>query len=134
MNRQLKSAYEAACDAYANEFCKRHQFPTIDDNDYTYWVAQDHGSILAIGDSYFVDMATIRTDIDEDAPVEEFAKWYEHDLSCHDLNLPTLNFHSWLHGAPRVTQEKIEYLRSLKEKFERVCEVERNKVTNKSHE
>lgn len=127
MNRQIKSAYEAACDAYANEFCKKHGFCTLDEGKDTYWVAEDRGGTLAIGDSYFIDMATVRTDIDEGAEEGEFAKWYAHDLDCHDLGLPTLNFHSWVHGAPRTPRETIDRLRQLRSEFDRVCAEERAK-------
>ena len=57
MNRKtLKQNYENACIAYIQAFCDKHGY----DCDYT------DIDLICIGD-LFVDMVTIRTDIDMDA-------------------------------------------------------------------
>ena len=113
---QLKQNYEKAVNGYLYLFCKKHEFDYEDAKDS--WVANDVGGIVFCAD-YFVDMETIRADIDTDAPEEEFLKWYDY---CTDLRMlgdsRTPNFKSWLMGFPRKTPEEIEALKSMQRRID----------------
>lgn len=104
----LHRNYAEACNAYLQAFCSKHGFDYGD----TFWVANQPGAIAQIAD-YSVDMTVITTSIDEDAPADEFFRWYDYTLEALDLHLTAPNFHSWLHGCPRAPQEKIEKLRKM---------------------
>ncbi len=108
----LRHDFEAACNAYLKEFCRKHEYDYEDAK--KCWVAEDTGGITMIGD-LFVNLTDIRTDIDRDAPVDEFLKWYDHTktlrfLSTDNYQLPQINYKAWLRGAPRLTDESLAYL------------------------
>jgi len=84
---QLQKNYENACNAYLKAFCLKHDFYL----DNCFWVADQVGTICAIGDS-FVDMETIRIDIDRDAPINEWMKWYDYSLRLGMLDAPCPNY------------------------------------------
>lgn len=61
---------------------------------------------------------TIRTDIDMDAPEEEFLKWYDYITEVGFYNLPTMNYEHWLKGAPRIPQESIDNIKARKQELD----------------
>lgn len=113
MDKQLlKQNYEKACNDYLRAFCKKHGF------DSSYWIADEVGGIADCNGYYSVDLKTIRTDIDEDAKEEEFAKWYEYIVKASSLDVNTPNFHQWIHCCPRCSEDQLEELRKKREDFE----------------
>lgn len=52
----------------------------------------------------------IRTDIDRDAPEDEFLKWYDYDMSIRMAGGHSMNYQSWLSGAPRKSESEIAWL------------------------
>jgi hypothetical protein len=104
--------YRAACDGYLREFCRRHDMDFAN----AYWVADKHGETAGIND-YFVDMATIVTDVDGDVPDEYFFKWYDYYINMHEQGEEYVpNYENWLKmGCPcksaeemaKITKEKI---------------------------
>lgn len=101
----LSIEFEAACNNYVREFIKKHEFDTCD----AYWVGDDVGGIFAISD-YFFDMDTIRIDIDENPDESELLEWYDYRLDAMDYGLITPNYHSWIHGCPRLSSEEMEIM------------------------
>lgn len=106
----LKQAYEKAVNNYLKAFCEKHEY------DYeeaaASWVGNNVGECVFIAD-YYVDFATIKTDIDNNAPIGEFVAWYDYTLrigmiDCcvpkSDITIP--NFEHWLMGCPRWTEEQ----------------------------
>ena len=123
---KLKKDYENACNAYLKAFCEKHEFYGLD-NPETFWIGDEPGGIANCGDLTF-DMATIVTDIDKDAPEEELLKWYDYCMDASDFKLPIPNFHSWLHGCPRLNHSELDELRKskrkldmMKDEFEKMC-------------
>ena len=102
------TAYAAACDNILRLFCEKHEMHY----DSTDWVSYEPGTIAMIGD-YFVDMATMLTDLKMNAPEEEFIQWYDYtlELGMIDPSITTPNFEHWLRGCPRYSQEHINGLR-----------------------
>ena len=61
-------------------------------------------------------MADILTDIDRDAPEEEYVKYYDYCLRVGSIangELQTPNYDSWLRGCPRMDEEQIVRLEEL---------------------
>lgn len=118
----MRKFYEGACNDYANAFCEKHGYYNLYEGGDTFWVGNEVGGVLAIGD-VFVDMATILTDINEDAPEEEFMRWNDYTTLHAELfgieGSKCLNFHSWLHGAPRIPYDTLNHLRAVKKRFEK---------------
>ena len=79
------------------------------------WVGNDPGGIAEVGD-LFVSMADMLTDIDRDAPEEEYIKYYDYcmrvgAIANGELEIP--NYDSWLRGCPRLDEEQIARLEEL---------------------
>ena len=73
------------------------------------------GGIAEVGD-LFVSMADMLTDIDRDAPKEEYIKYYDYCMRVGgicDGKLNTPNYDSWLRGCPRMDEEQIARLEEL---------------------
>lgn len=101
----LKRDYEAACNAYLKAFCEKHDY----DFDDVSWIGGRVGESADIADCC-VDLSVIRTDIDRDAPEDEFLKWYDYDLSIGMTGGHSMNYQSWLSGAPRKSETEIAWL------------------------
>ncbi len=112
---EVRSQYEDACNEYLRLFCEKHGFDFEVAKDS--WVTNDVGGIVMCGDC-FIDMATIRTDIDNDAPEDEFLKWYDYSVECGSLGISSCNFHSWLRKCPTHSKESIQRIRDLRAKVE----------------
>ena len=83
----LKKNYEKACNAYVDELCKKYDL----DKDDSFWVADQVGGILIIGDlsMSFLDIVYI---IDNDVKWETFIDWYDYGLESAKN---TINLKNW---------------------------------------
>ena len=120
---ELRKNYKKACNDYLRAFCEKHDF----DFDDAYWIADDIGGVADCG-SYTFDMATIKTDIDEDVPKEELMPWYDYILNALEFGLTTPNYHSWIHGCPRTSKEWFKKMRKQREDFENAIKEEKERV------
>ena len=108
---ELRLNYNAACNAYVAAFCEKHGYDYEPDA----WVGDDPGGIAEVGD-LFVSMADMLTDIDRDAPKEEYIKYYDYCMRVGgicDGKLNTPNYDSWLRACPRMDEEQIARLEEL---------------------
>lgn len=119
---KLRLDYENACNAYLKAFCEKHDFCYEE----AYWCGDDVGGIADCG-TYTFDMATIRTDIDEDAPKEELMRHYDYCLDAIEFKLSIPNFHAWIHGCPRTGKEWFKKMRKMREDFEKYIKEENGK-------
>ena len=127
--QQLKQNYEKACNDYLRAFCEKHEF-SIDD---AFWVGDDVGGIALVGDINFC-MATIRTDIDEDAPKEELMKYYDYIVNASAFKMTTPNFRSWIHGCPRTSKEWFERMYKMHDDFAKAVKEENERVKKENEE
>ena len=105
---ELRLNYNAACNAYLAAFCEKHGY----DYDPDMWASNAPGGIAEVGD-IFVIMPDILTDIDRDAPKEEYVKYYAYCMRVRSIaggRLKTPNYGSWLQGCPRMDEEQIARL------------------------
>lgn len=103
--RRLRLNYNAACNAYLAAFCEKHGYDYEPDA----WVGDDPGGVAEVGDMV-VSMADILTDIDRDAPEEEYVKYYDYCLRVGSIangELVTPNYDSWLRGCPRMDEDDV---------------------------
>jgi hypothetical protein len=118
----VRKQYCLACEKYVELFCIKHGYPY----EPFPWASGDVGGIACIGD-YFVDMATIRVDIDENVREEEFIQWYDYCLEASEFGFTTPNFRSWVNGCPRVRQESLNKIKGLKDELHKMIEDEKRK-------
>ena len=108
---KAKEYFVKGCNEYLRLFCEKHEYDYEEAKES--WVANCVGDITCVGD-IFVGMQTIITDIEMDAPEDEFLKWYDYNLVAHEFGFATPNFESWLRGCPRVSEETFKKLQGLK--------------------
>lgn len=132
-NKELvKRKYEDACNDYLKLFCEKHGF------DYeeaaNSWVANDVGGTCLVGDMY-ASFNDIKTDIDMNAPEDEFYIYYYYSLDACNLGFNCPNYANWLSGCPRLSEEQIMSLREAKNRvyeakkeFERILKEENEKL------
>ena len=121
--QKLRENYEKACNQYLKAFCEKHEY----EYDTDAWVADEVGGIICVSD-YYIDMETIVSDINMDAPVDEFTKWYDYNLRASKFGR-TVNFKSWLKGCPVVSNEILDKVDELNEKI-RTFENEIQQIKN----
>lgn len=129
--QKTKQQFNDACNAYLEVFCEKHGFDYGEAKNS--WIDNEVGGCCFLGD-FFVSFDDIKTDIDKDAPKEEYWNYYEYSLEAHDLGLICPNYVSWLRGCPRLSQEQRKSLREAKKRvydaqkdFERIFKEENNK-------
>lgn len=128
----LKKRYDNACNAYLKAFCDKHELDYEDAKDS--WVANDVGSICMLGD-FFVPLSDMMTDINNDAPKEEYWKYYTYLMDSQELGFNCPNYASWLRGCPRISEEQKKSIRKAKnrakwakEELERIIKEEEGKI------
>lgn len=105
---KLWTEWCSVCNKYLKAFCEKHDYDYEEAKDF--WVAGDVGTITLCGDEY-VGMNDIITDIEMNAPEEEFLKWYDYCLECYEVNVPSCNYESWLKKCPIHSNEELKELK-----------------------
>lgn len=132
---KLRENYDNACNAYLKAFCEKHDF----EYDPREWIAGDPGGTACVGD-FYVGMSDILTDIDRDAPEDEYVKYYDYclrvgSIAGGELTIPS--YDSWLRGCPRMDEGQIKRLEELQQDIrsaEANLKVEVDRMNNLKHE
>lgn len=109
--RRTETELQCGLQRLSGCFCEKHGYDYEPDA----WVGNDPGGIAEVGD-LFVSMADMLTDIDRDAPEEEYIKYYDYHMRVGGIcggKLETPNYDSWLRGCPRIDEEQIARLEEL---------------------
>lgn len=121
---KAREYFVKGCNEYLRLFCEKHDYDYEEARNS--WVANCVGDVTCVGD-IFVGMQTIITDIEMDAPEEEFIKWYDYNLVAHEFGFTTPNFESWLRGCPRVSEDTFKKLQGLKNDLDDAIKEEKDK-------
>ena len=108
---RLSDRYMQLANEYLAVFCAKHGFNYGEAKDC--WVANNVGDVCFVGD-FCVSYDDMRTDIDMEAPVSEYSKYYAYSLEAADLGLKSPNYRNWLRGAPRLSAKRLKSLREAK--------------------
>ena len=114
---ELRLAYEAAVTNYLAAFMEQYDLSC----DPEPWVGNEIGTIAEIGD-YFFDFQDIKRCVDEDVKWEDLIEWYDYTTEVSILGLTTINLKSWLMGAPRVNQMRIEEIKAKRKELDELIE------------
>ena len=114
---ELRLAYEAAVTNYLSAFMKQYDL-TCDPEP---WVGNEIGTIAEVGD-YFFSFYDIKRCVDENVKWEDLIEWYDYTTEVSILGLTTINLKSWLMGAPRVNQMRIEEIKAKRKELEELIE------------
>jgi hypothetical protein len=122
---KAREYFVKGCNEYLRLFCEKHDFDYEEAKES--WVANCVGDVTCVGD-IFVGMQTIITDIEMNAPEEEFIKWYDYNLIAHEFGFNMPNFESWLRGCPRVSEETFKKLQGLKNDLDDAIKAEQTRL------
>lgn len=122
---KAREYFVKGCNEYLRLFCEKHDFDYEEAKES--WVGGSIGGIACVGD-VFVGMQTIITDIEMDAPKDEFLKWYDYNLVADHFGFTTPNFDSWLRGCPRVSDEAFKRLQALKNDLDNAIKEEKERL------
>ena len=114
---ELRLAYEAAVTNYLSAFMKQYDLSC----DPEPWVGNEIGTIAEVGD-YFFGFDDIKRCVDEDVKWEDLIEWYDYNCEGGMLGLNQINLKSWLMGAPRVNQMRIEEIKAKRKELEELIE------------
>ena len=114
---ELRLAYEAAVTNYLSAFMKQYDLSC----DPEPWVGNEVGTIAEVGD-YFFGFDDIKRCVDEDVKWQDLIEWYDYNTEVSILGLTTINLKSWLMGAPRVNQMRIEEIKAKRKELEELIE------------
>ena len=114
---ELRLAYEAAVTNYLSAFMKQYDLSC----DPEPWVGNEIGTIAEVGD-YFFGFYDIKRCVDENVKWEDLIEWYDYTTEVSILGLTTINLKSWLMGAPRVNQMRIEEIKAKRKELEELIE------------
>ena len=115
--QELKLAYEAACTNYLAAFMEKYDLSC----DPEPWVGNEVGTVAEVGD-YFFDFQDIKRCVDEDVTFDTLIEWYDYNIEVSIIRLPTINLKSWLMGAPRINQMRIEEIKAKRKELEELIE------------
>lgn len=129
---KLRENYNNACNAYLKAFCDKHGFDYNDAKES--WIAGYVGDVCLCGD-FYISLEDMITDIENDAPEDEYIKYYDYTMECHEYGISCPNYISWLKGCPRLSEEQRKSLREAKNRvykakkeFERILKEENDKI------
>ena len=114
---ELRLAYEAAVTNYLAAFMEQYDLSC----DPEPWAANEIGTIAEVGD-YFFGFDDIKRCVDEDVKWEDLIEWYDYNTEVSILGLTTINLKSWLMGAPRVNQMRIEEIKAKRKELDELIE------------
>ena len=97
-----------------------------------YWVSDEPGGIYCFGDYYAISMEDLKLAVDKSVPFDEYAKFTEYNMKAEEYSFNTINFKSWLKGAPRVDRATFERLDSLKNDMEILVNQEKESLKGRA--
>jgi len=104
------------------QFGEEGEPPITLDGDH-YWVGDDAGGALCACGTHYYNFNDVLTDLKEDAPIGELDRYNEWAVRCTELGIePRCNYHSWLHGAPRISDDMLTLLEDMKERFKKAID------------
>lgn len=132
-NKELvKRKYEDACNDYLKLFCEKHGFDY--EEAVKSWVADEVGGVCWLSD-FAISFEDMKTDIDMDAPKEEYWSYHEYAVEAYGLGFNCPNYKNWTRGCPRLSEEQIESIRKAKnradyakDELERIIKEENSKL------
>lgn len=108
---ELEKAYKDACNNIIKEFSEVYEV-FVDDSD---WVAGDVGETICVNETYYINFSDICLMLRKHVPFDEYIRYWDYSYDCSFLGLNSMNFRSWVLGAPRIPNESIEKLKKMKE-------------------
>lgn len=130
----LREKYIETAKEYEKKFAEITDKQGYWDNDYDLWITEyeawSYSDMRYIVDNYktlinrynplfneYERTNFLRTDIE---------KWIDYNVDVATFGIQYINLKSWLAGAPRVSAERLEQLKKLKQELDETCQQEQS--------
>ena len=125
--QSLADRFNKVCDEYIKAFIKAYFM--YDDGSFAdfYWIGNKTGELAEISD-YVFDFVTIRYAVDNNINRMTLFDWLDYQETVSDFGITTPNFEHWCMGAPRLLDEQIKRIATLKQELNNEIEKIKNKM------
>lgn len=107
----LNNIFADCCNSYLKQFCDKYELQYEADA----WVADQAGTIAAVGDWFFDFHDVIKFAVDNNLEkLDTILEWYDYCERLTNLNMIAPNFRSWYRGCPRYDDEYLTHLEEMK--------------------
>lgn len=113
MINHLHDKLRGICNEYLRIFCDKYEL----EYDPDCWIGGRVGELAQLPTDDVIDFRDMVTDLEESADRKEYFEWSAYDYQCRELHLTSVNYHSWLMGAPRIPQQTLDRLFQNREDF-----------------
>lgn len=117
MTKELKE-YRKICDEIADKFAEITEKDGYWMSDYCLWVTEFEA--WTVNDMLLVmERYSMREDEDGKAALlEDVEQWIQYNVEVNELGIAYINLGSWLLGAPRMTWEEIDSIKTQRKELE----------------
>lgn len=125
MNRikQLKSAYDAACNAYLERLLAQWKLDAC----YGYWNSDQPGTIYHYGETHNLSMEDIIFCVEHSISEDEVLEWEDYLLDAHEFGFALPNLQWWHAGCPRTPQSVFDKLNEMRRDLASLIEEEKER-------
>mgnify|MGYP006988831530 FL=1 len=121
--KQLRTAYDKACNAYLEELLKRWEL----DGHYGYWNSDRPGTIYHYGETHNLSMEDIIYCVENFIDEDEVLAWEDYLLDANEFGFTLPNLDAWHHDCPRTDEATFKLLRKMKQDLMDTVEEEKNR-------
>lgn len=109
----LRKRYDKAVNAYRKAFCSQFGI----DEAYSWFVGDDTTGVLCYNDEGFVNVSDMIYCVDNGVTSDEYERWSDYNIKAKEYGFSFINLPSWHKGAPHVSEETFDKLKSLRDEF-----------------
>lgn len=119
MEKTLKQRYEEIAEEYRKALIKQFYPDGEMLCDDSYWVGDEIGGVLEIGD-YYISYDDVRYIIDNNIDFTTWDDWYDYTtrIGCIRSDIPVPNLKNWCAGCPRFDEEQIKEMEAAARRVE----------------
>ena len=134
IKKEIKTEFESVCNAYLSLLIKDWGYTNEGENVNTlgWWVADEVGGLYCFQDDLFISMDDIRYCVDNNVSEETYLEYIDYNIECSEYGFTGLNLKSFISGAPRISKDDFESIRSKKNELEEQIERLKENLNNKS--
>ena len=114
----LNTNYKFACNDILRAFAREYDVQVTDKD----WVGDIVGGIASVNEEYFMSLEEMLLMLNNNVSWTDFLAWWDYNADCKYFGLNTMNLQSWIKGAPRYPQEKIEGLKAIHKEITELME------------
>ena len=126
-DKDLRKRYYDLCEDYRKEFVSRYFTDKDSPIDSSYWIGGTVGELLEVNDRYF-NFEDIRYAVDNNVPEDTLLGWCDYNDKVSGLGIDNPTFKEWCNGRPRLSDEQIKRIATIRHDLEREIEEARKSV------